>query len=83
MKQDMEIYNQLNQLKELVENLSKTVEEFKQENEALKTQLKQTCTFIRHHCINPSSPKSSSVEENNEAYETDDENHAVSVQNEL
>ena len=70
-KQDMEQYNEL---KDLILNLSKTVEELKQENETLKAQLKQTCTFIRHHCINPSSPKSINVEENNE---TDDEIHAV------
>ena len=70
-KQDIEQYNELN---DLILNLSKTVEELKQENETLKAQLKQTCTFIRHHCINPSSPKSIHVEENNE---TDDEIHAV------
>lgn len=70
-KQDMEQYNEL---KDLILNLSKTVEELKQENETLKAQLKQTCTFIRHHCINPSSPKSIHIEENNE---TDNEIHAV------
>ena len=76
---DMKIYNQLNQLKELVEKLSKTVEELKQENETLNAQLKQTCTFIRHHCINENSPKSSHVEE---AYETVEEKDSVEPLNE-
>ena len=81
---DME--KEYNELKELIKDLTQRFEEttaqLKQENEALKTQLKQTCTFIRHHCINPSSPKSSQVEENNETYEADDENHAVEPQKE-
>lgn len=78
-KQDMEQYNELN---DLILNLSKTVEELKQENDTLKAQLKQTCTFIRHHCINPSSTKSSQIEVNNETYEAVDENYAVEPLNE-
>lgn len=66
MKQDMDILNQLNQLKEIVENLSGRVDELKQENDTLKAQLKQTCTFIRNHCINPISTKASQIDENNE-----------------
>ena len=78
-KQDMEQYNEL---KDLILNLSKTVEELKQENETLKAQLKQTCTFIRHHCINENSPKSSQIEVNNETTEAVDENYAVEPLNE-
>ena len=66
----------------MILNLSKTVEELKQENETLKAQLKQTCTFIRHHCINENSPKSSQIEVNNETTEAVDENYAVEPLNE-
>ena len=82
MKQDMDILNQLNQLKEIVENLSGRVEELKKENETLKAQLKQTCTFIRHHCINENSSKSSQIEVNNETTEAVDEINAVEPLNE-
>lgn len=81
MKQDMDILNQLNQLKEIVENLSGRVEELKKENETLKTQLKQTCTFIRNHCVLNDASKSH-VEENNETSDAVDEKCAVEPLNE-
>lgn len=75
-KQDMEILNQLNQLKEIVENLSGRVEELKKENADLTTKMKQMCNYIRNHCILNDASKSH-VEVNNETYEAVDENYAV------
>lgn len=77
MKQDMDILNQLNQLKEIVENLSGRVEELKKENADLTTKMKQMCSYIRNHCVLNNDASKSHVEVNNETTEAVDEIHAV------